>query len=163
MTGNLGDERRADDGEAIAGGLDALNAMDETDFVDALGDIYEHAPWAAARAWAARPFASVTALHHALHNAVRGQTPAERLAFFNRHAEPDQPGLRDQLAAYRARFGFPFILCTTGLTALAIRHALEQRLKRDLASERDATMREISLIARHRLASRLHGPVTPDH
>lgn len=142
---------RSDKGQAISRALRDFNAMDEADFVDALGDVYEHAPWAAARAWAMRPFASVDALHHALYNAVRGQTPVDRLAFFNRHARLEFPELREQLDAYHSRYGFPFILCTVGLSPADIRRALERRRRRDLASERDAAMDEISLIARHRL------------
>lgn len=155
MTEDTDGERGADSGAAISGTLRALNAMDEAGFVQAIGDVYEHAPWAAARAWAMRPFASVAVLHHALFNAVRGQSPVERLAFFNRHARLEFPELREQLDAYHSRYGFPFILCTAGLSPTDIRRVLERRLRRDLASERDAAMEEISLIARHRLVERL--------
>ena len=36
--------------------LDELNRMDQRAFVAALGDIFEHAPWVAEAAHAARPF-----------------------------------------------------------------------------------------------------------
>ena len=51
--------------------LDALNAMDRAAFVAAVGDIFEHAPWVAQRAWPGRPFAGVAALHDAMMQAVR--------------------------------------------------------------------------------------------
>ena len=46
--------------------LAELNALDEARFVAALGGIFEHSPWVAQRAFAARPFASVDALHAAM-------------------------------------------------------------------------------------------------
>ena len=145
--------------------LDVINALDEPGFVAALGDVCAHAPWAAARAWASRPFATVAALHMALFNAVRGQAPAARLAFFNAHAGLDAalvtPAERARMgqlcAAYRSRFGFPFILCARLHDSAGILRALEQRLKRDLASERDATMHETFLTIRQNLADRIQG------
>jgi 2-oxo-4-hydroxy-4-carboxy-5-ureidoimidazoline decarboxylase len=38
--------------------LDELNRMDQGAFVGALGEVFEHAPWVAETAFAARPFAS---------------------------------------------------------------------------------------------------------
>jgi 2-oxo-4-hydroxy-4-carboxy-5-ureidoimidazoline decarboxylase len=43
--------------------LASLSAATRDDFVAALGDIFEHTPWIAERAYAARPFESVDALH----------------------------------------------------------------------------------------------------
>lgn len=171
--------------------LDALNAMDEHNFVAALGDIFEHAPWAAERAAALRPLATVTDLHMAMFNAVRGQAPAARLAFYNNHpdlggamaqrramtaasnAEQGSLGL-DRLdetrfahfqamnASYRNRFGIPFILCVRRHTNASVLRNFERRLKRDLASERDAAMHEIFLITRLRIADRVNGPGMPN-
>src|ERR1700730_429601 len=45
--------------------LAAINAMPAADFVAALGDVFEHAPWVAERAVAGRPFPSMAALHEA--------------------------------------------------------------------------------------------------
>ena len=41
--------------------LAAVNALDETAFVAALGGVFEHSPWVAQRAFAMRPFASLDA------------------------------------------------------------------------------------------------------
>lgn len=170
--------------------LDAINAMDDVAFVAALGDVFEHAPWAAERAAMLRPFASVTDLHMAMFNAVRGQNPSARLAFFNNHPDlggamararamtttsnAEQSGLgldrldearfanfQEMNSSYRARFGFPFILCVRRHTRASVLRSFARRLKRDLASERDAAMHEIFLITRLRVADRVTGPGMP--
>lgn len=170
--------------------LDAINTMDDAAFVTALGDVFEHAPWAAERAAMLRPFATVTDLHMAMFNAVRGQAPAARLAFFNNHPDlggamararamtsasnAEQGGLgldrldaarfarfQEMNTAYHTRFGFPFILCVRRHTRASVLRGFERRLKRDLASERDAAMHEIFLITRLRIADRVTGPGIP--
>ena len=54
----------------------------------ALGGIFEHAPWVAERAFAARPFATVADLHAALMAAVTSaHAGVEQLAFIRGHPE----------------------------------------------------------------------------
>ena len=67
--------------------LDQLNASDRTAFVAAVGDIFEHGPWVAERAHAARPFATVAALHDAMMAAVRAAPRDEQIAFLRGHPE----------------------------------------------------------------------------
>ncbi|MBD5634610.1 MAG: hypothetical protein IAI49_09045, partial [Candidatus Eremiobacteraeota bacterium] len=59
--------------------LDALNAADEASFVAKLDCIFERSPWIPARAWAARPFASVAALHAAMCAVVAAATRDEQV------------------------------------------------------------------------------------
>ena len=62
--------------------LAELNALPAAAFVAALGGVFEHSPWVAERALAARPFASVDALHAAMVAAVAaaGEARAARAA-----------------------------------------------------------------------------------
>ena len=46
--------------------LSHLNSAGKADFVAALGDIYEQAPWVAEAVHGKRPFASLNALHEAM-------------------------------------------------------------------------------------------------
>ena len=48
---------------AAPAGVEALSGLPQAAFVARLGDIFEHSPWVPERAWAARPFASIDALH----------------------------------------------------------------------------------------------------
>ncbi|MDH0864604.1 2-oxo-4-hydroxy-4-carboxy-5-ureidoimidazoline decarboxylase [Mitsuaria sp. GD03876] len=70
--------------------LDLLNAADETRFVALLDGIYEHSPWIARRAFAARPaagFASLAALKHAMATVVREAALDEQLGLIRAHPE----------------------------------------------------------------------------
>ena len=123
--------------------LDQLNAADRATFVALLEGIYEHSPWVAEAAWAQRPFATPTALKHALARAVREAGRERQLALVRAHpelagkamlakaltAESTDEQARAGLAActpaefariqqlnadYNARFGLPFILAVRG-------------------------------------------------
>jgi 2-oxo-4-hydroxy-4-carboxy-5-ureidoimidazoline decarboxylase len=167
-----------------------LNAASAADFVAALGDVFEHAPWVAAAAAAARPFSSVTALHDALMEVVRTAPRARLLGFLRGHPElggkvaragamtdaskAEQGGLGlDRLGAedfarfgrlnraYRERFGFPFIICVRRQTRQSILDQFEQRLRNDADSELAAALAEIGHITRLRLAAKVEGPGVP--
>ncbi|GJD44024.1 Uric acid degradation bifunctional protein PucL [Methylobacterium cerastii] len=158
----------------------AVDALDRDGFVALLAATFEHAPWVAERAYAARPFASVAALHAAMVAVVRAAPAAERLAFLNGHpelagaaararqmtadsvAEQGSAGLDaltvadfdrfDRLnAAYREKFGFPFIIAVRGRSREAILEVFEQRLARDADTEAEAALSEIATITRMRL------------
>lgn len=123
--------------------LDQLNAASVTDFVALLDGTYEHSPWIAERAAAARPFATLAALKVALARVVREASVDEQLGLIRAHPElagkaavageltaestneqskagltactPEEFAKLQQLnAAYNARFGFPFILAVRG-------------------------------------------------
>lgn len=165
--------------------LGQLNDSHRAAFVAAVGDVFEHAPWVAERAYAARPFASVAALHDALMQAVRGAPRAQQLGFLRGHPElagrvaragamtvdskAEQGGLGlDRLsdadfarferanAAYAGKFGFPFIVCVRlHKSAESILAAFEQRVGNDVDAEVDAALTEIGHITRLRLNDRI--------
>ena len=169
--------------------LDALNAASPDDFVAALDGVFEHAPWVAAQAAASRPFATVAALHEALMMVVRVAPADTALAFLRGHpalspkalADPsltaasrdEQGGLgldslgadlrrfEDGNAAYRAKFGFPFIVCVRRLTPPFVLRAMDRRLGNTMEAERDAAFGEIAYITRLRLKDRVTGPGMP--
>ena len=162
--------------------LEELNAADAAAFTAALGDVFENAPWVAERAAAARPFASVAALHDALMAAVRGAGDDRITAFLRGHpllasagamgglsaseqaglalrqADADLPALN---AAYSARFGIPFILCIRRHSRASLLAVFRDRLTADAAAEREAALHEVGYITRLRLVDRLPGPGAP--
>ena len=160
--------------------LNEINAMPSADFAAALGDVFEHAPWVAARAAAGRPYPTIAALHDGLMQAVHGAPAVTPLAFVRGHPElggklarvgamteasrSEQGGLGlDRLnneefvrferlnAAYRERFGFPFIICVRRHTRASILPEFERRLANDPAAELATALTEIGHITRLRL------------
>jgi 2-oxo-4-hydroxy-4-carboxy-5-ureidoimidazoline decarboxylase len=164
--------------------LDEINAMPAADFVAALGDVFEHARWVAERAAAGRPYPTVAALHAGLVQAVHGAPVATQLAFVRGHPElggklaragtmtqasrAEQGGLGlDRLnkeefarferlnAAYRERFGFPFIIAVRRHTRASILAEFERRLTNDPAAELATALDEIGHITRLRLDAKV--------
>jgi 2-oxo-4-hydroxy-4-carboxy-5-ureidoimidazoline decarboxylase len=146
-------------------------------FVALLGGVFEHSPWVAERAWDARPFASVDALHAAMVAAVESAGETAQLALLCAHPELARPGpltaasqgeqgglgldavAGDEAARfahanelYRARFGFPFIIAVRGQRDRgAILRAMEERLGNGPDEERRRALAEVGRIARFRL------------
>jgi 2-oxo-4-hydroxy-4-carboxy-5-ureidoimidazoline decarboxylase len=161
-----------------------LNIATKTDFVAALGDICEHAPWVAEAVVERRPFETLADLHEAMTAAMRDAPADQGLAFIKGHpdlagkaaragtmtidsqAEQASAGL-DQLSeqdfatfhrlndAYRAKYGIPFIICVRRHTKDSILRQLERRLHNDATAELDAALNEISRITALRLDQRI--------
>src|SRR5215467_12161153 len=157
-----------------------LNAGSKSDFVAALGNVFEHSAWIAEGAVMRRPFAGVAALFGAMKDAVEHASSERRLALINAHpdlanktqraagltaesnAEQNSAGL-DRLSdaeyyafervnnAYRAKFGFPYIVCVRRHTRDSILRDFERRLPNDAATEMGASISEIFRIAALRL------------
>lgn len=123
--------------------LDQLNHATAADAAQMLAGLYEHSPWVAARALAARPFTTLGDLKRALAEALRHADRAMQLALIRAHpelagkaaragtltaesaSEQSRVGLTactpEELARiqglnadYGRKFGFPFILCVRG-------------------------------------------------
>jgi 2-oxo-4-hydroxy-4-carboxy-5-ureidoimidazoline decarboxylase len=164
----------------------ALNDAPAPAFIAALGAIYEHSPWVAERSVALRPFADMNALAAAMAGTVAAASDAEKSALITAHPDlagrlaragklapssaGEQAGLGlDRLsdeefenfeslnAAYRKRFGFPFIIAVRRHTRASVLQAFHARLGNDEATERATALREIDLIARLRLDALLAG------
>jgi 2-oxo-4-hydroxy-4-carboxy-5-ureidoimidazoline decarboxylase len=156
-------------------------AADHAQFLATYGHLYEHSPWVAERAWTYRPFADAKALHGALLRVLADASEDERLALARAHpeladkvamaegltdssqAEQASAGLdrltpeeyavfHDLNRAYRARFGFPFIICVKLNDKTSILAAMRARLDNSSEQELEEAMTQIGLIARLRLA-----------
>jgi 2-oxo-4-hydroxy-4-carboxy-5-ureidoimidazoline decarboxylase len=170
--------------------LAELNELPREDFVASLGDVFEKAAWIAEAALAARPFATVAALHDTMMHVVRDASTERQLAFLRDHpelgtrragadpmteaskAEQGSLGL-DRLsdpefarfaqlnAAYRQRFGFPFIICVRRHTRDSIFAQFERRTHNGADAELAAALEEIGFITRLRLVAKIEGPGKP--
>ena len=168
-----------------------LNRTDLAGFEAAVGETFELAPWVAAAAHAKRPFVSVTALHEAMMAAVRAAPRDAQLAFLHNHpdlagnaarageitaesrSEQASVGL-DSLSdeefarfhrlndAYKAKFGFPFIVCVRRHTRDSILQQFERRLQHDASTEFATALQEIFYITRLRMAAKVTGEGMPE-
>ena len=160
--------------------LDTVNRLDREAFRRALGGVFEHAPWIVERAWLARPFASVAALHRAMCDVVRQATFDERRTLIAGH--PDLAGkaaragtmtassVAEQAAAaldrlsdeefdrfdrlnraYRERFAFPFVIAVRQHDKTSILAAFERRLGHTVDEEIAEALGQIFEITRLRL------------
>jgi OHCU decarboxylase len=159
----------------------ALSRMSREELVAALGFLFEHSPWVVEDVWAWRPFGSRDELHAKLVAVVRYADPERQLALIRAHPdlagraalagelteasadEQASAGLdrltRAELArfhalnaAYRARFGFPFVVCVREHTKESILAAFEARLANEPAAEVATALGEVAKIVRLRLA-----------
>jgi 2-oxo-4-hydroxy-4-carboxy-5-ureidoimidazoline decarboxylase len=157
-----------------------LNSLERTQFVSAIGWVFEHSPWVAERAWKMRPFADAQALHRAMVDQVERSLPEEQLALLRAHpdlgtrarvsdassAEQAGAGL-DQLTqteferlrrlneVYRDKFGFPFLFAVKGSTKHDILEALERRAQSSREEEYLVALDQVYRIARFRLEDTL--------
>jgi len=158
----------------------SINSASREEFVRVIGPAFEHSPWIAEAAWAARPFINVEALHHALVQVVHNAGEEKKLALIRAH--PDLVGRaalagtltpesnREQASAglgkltpeeiavfetnnraYRVKFGFPFVICARLNKKAAILTGFEERLQNTRTQEIAAALEEIGKIAWLRL------------
>lgn len=160
--------------------LAEINALDRRAFTAALGHLFEHSPWVAEETWPRSPFSDASVLHAALCATMRGADCSRQLALIKAHpdlagrlAQQNQltaESAKEQASAglnrlspeeiilfqrlnddYRARFGFPFIICARLTAREAILVAMESRLTNSPEREFQTALGEIEKIARLRL------------
>jgi 2-oxo-4-hydroxy-4-carboxy-5-ureidoimidazoline decarboxylase len=163
--------------------LRELNALGRYDFVHLIGPVFEHSPWIAESAWAQRPFANWDDLLLALHATVGGAGEEKQLSLIRDHPDlagraavtgsltresakeqagsgldrlsPEEIMLFTRLnAAYREKFGFPFVICARLNKKEAMLAGFESRLKNTRETEVKTALEEIFKIAELRLRDR---------
>ncbi len=150
------------------------------EFINVVGPVFEHSPWIAGATVGRRPFAGITELHHALCQTVNHAKKEDKLALICAHPDlvgraalagtlttestkeqasaglnnltPEEIALfQKQNAAYREKFGFPFVICARLNKKEAILAGFEKRLKHTREQEIQAALEEIFKIAELRL------------
>lgn len=162
--------------------IERINRMGSDEFVSALGPVFENSPWIARGAWDSRPFVNAEALHGAMLDQVLRRDADARMEFLRAHpdlagkeakerrmttestVEQRTAGL-DRLSSgeaaliddlnrrYRAKHGFPFIICVRHYTKVGIFSEFSHRLGRGTDIELKEALRQIADISRYRLAS----------
>ena len=157
-----------------------INAMDRAAFVEKFGGIFENSPWVAEKASETRPFASLDDMHAAMVAVVKHATAPMQLALLKSHpdlagkeaqagtmtapsvAEQASAGLNalsheemaqisDLNAAYKKKFGFPFIIAVRMHTKEGILFEFNRRLKNETQTEFANDLENVYIITRLRL------------
>jgi 2-oxo-4-hydroxy-4-carboxy-5-ureidoimidazoline decarboxylase len=157
-----------------------INAMDRAAFVVKFGGIFEKSPWVAEKAWEKRPFASLDDVHAAMVTVAKNAPAARQLALLQSHpdlagkeahagtmtrASVDEQAsaglnalspaefaeLSRLNAAYKAKFGFPFIIAVRMYTKEGIFFEFRRRLQNDTQSEFANDLQNVYLITYLRL------------
>ena len=156
--------------------IEEINSLSCAQFVEAVGWVFEHSPWVAQRTWERRPFTNVDQLHATMTQKVEHATPEEQLALLRAHPDlgarakmstasageqadaglhnltPEEyQRLQQRNAAYREKFGFPFLYAVKGSTKYDILQALDQRLGSAPADEFRQALAQVYRIAGFRL------------
>jgi 2-oxo-4-hydroxy-4-carboxy-5-ureidoimidazoline decarboxylase len=163
-----------------------INQLSQSDFVHAVGPVFEHSPWVAGTTWTKRPFADLERLHFALCETVKNAGKEKQLALIRAHPDlvgraalagtltrestseqasaglnklsPEEVHLfRRQNAAYKSKFGFPFVICARLNKTEAILAGFERRLKNPRDLEIKTALEEIFKIAELRLRDLISG------
>jgi OHCU decarboxylase len=155
--------------------------MNRQEFVERFGGVFEHSPWIAEGAWdAGLSLDSVSELHARMCAVLRSATHEQRLGVLNAHpdlagklavagqltadstAEQASAGL-DKCSpeeyerlqalneAYKAKFGFPFVMAVKGRSRTEIIQAFEERVNNDAETEFTTALQQVERIALLRL------------
>jgi OHCU decarboxylase len=164
--------------------LAEVNELDREAFTIRLGGLAEHSPWVAYGAWEYRPFASALELVAGFRGAIARADDARKIELLRAHPDlagraamagdltPDSA--REQAAAglatlspeeyslfherndaYRARFGYPFVICAREHTRSSILEAYAERLTHEPDEELAVALDEVVKIIRLRVADLL--------
>ena len=162
--------------------MNAINSMDRGAFVQKFGGIFEKSPWVAEKAWEKRPFASIDDLHAAMVNVVKYASVPNQLALLQSHpdlagkeaqtgamtassvSEQASAGLNaltkaemaqitELNAAYKQKFGFPFIIAVRMHTKEGIFFEFNRRLQNETQAEFANDLQNVYVITRLRLGA----------
>lgn len=157
--------------------------LSRADFIMVFGDIYEHSPWVAEKAFDLGQDATidhVATLHQRMADLLLSASHDAQLALINAHpdlagkaavrgeltasstSEQSSAGINECSAeefvrftelndAYKAKFGFPFIMAVKGSNRQQILAAFEERIHHSPEQEFSRALAEINKIALFRL------------
>lgn len=160
--------------------LDEVNSLGEEAFVQELGGLFEGQPWIVAGAWPRRPFASLEALYQTLCSIMYEASVEQQVALLRAHPDlvgraalagtlsPASTGEQaaaglDRLTseeiatfqsnnqAYRARFGFPFVICARANKKASMLAGFAARLSHTYDQEISLALAEVAKICALRL------------
>jgi OHCU decarboxylase len=165
--------------------LAEINSLSRENFVHRFGGLFEHSPWIAGEAWAKQPFASLEILLETLCQTVLNAGEEKQIALIQAHpdlvgrlalagrltpestSEQASAGLgqltpeeiemfQKNNAAYREKFGFPFVICARLNKKEEILNGFKIRLNHSREQDVQTALHEIFKIAELRSRDLTH-------
>ncbi|WP_332630808.1 2-oxo-4-hydroxy-4-carboxy-5-ureidoimidazoline decarboxylase [Halalkalibacter flavus] len=156
--------------------MEKVNKMDQSQFINIVGAVFEHSPWVAEKSWNAHPFVNLEQMYNHMIEEMHGATTALKLSLLRAHPdlgtrlevsessrdEQKNAGL-SQLSEqefeefsmlnkdYINKFGFPFIMAVKGQSKKAIKSNMKARIHNSYEEEFETALQQVSKIARFRL------------
>ena len=133
--------------------------MTGDEFMETYGGIYEQSPWIAEEAFTRQDIDTVEALHAAMklmvvRSDMNQQLQSEQAGAGLKSCTPEEFAEFQKLnAAYKTKFGFPFIIAVKGLNREDILKAFRARLNNAPDQEFKTALEQIHKIAWFRLAA----------
>ena len=160
--------------------LQAINTLDQDDFVKSLSVLFEGPPWIVEQAWHTRPFTNLEHLHQALCAVMYNAPVDQQVALLRAHPDlvgraalagtltpastneqaaagldrlsPAEVATFNQLnQAYRDRFDFPFVICARENKKKSILAGFDARLHNSREQEIKIALGEVARICWLRL------------
>ena len=172
--------------------LDEINSLKREAFVQLLGGLFEGRPWIVGRAYSQRPFASLEAFQQILGSIMYEASIGQQVALLSAHpdlvgraalagtlssastGEQAAAGLDhltpEEIAAfqyynqaYRARFGFPFVICARENKKDSILAGFAMRLSHSYEQEIYLALGEVAKICALRLSDLVEATPAPQN
>ncbi|MDL4841019.1 2-oxo-4-hydroxy-4-carboxy-5-ureidoimidazoline decarboxylase [Aquibacillus rhizosphaerae] len=160
--------------------IEDVNQLSEQEFIEILGEIFEHSPWVAKKAFEFRPYTSKDALHQRMVEIVSNSPKEEQLELIRSHPnlgdniEMSMDSVHEQQSAglknlteeeyksfqslnhtYIEKFGFPFIFAVKGKQKDDIHDSMKTRVNHSDDDEFNTALTEIYKIALFRLQDKI--------
>ncbi|XP_013382230.1 2-oxo-4-hydroxy-4-carboxy-5-ureidoimidazoline decarboxylase [Lingula anatina] len=160
--------------------IEDVNALDSDAFISLFGNIVENCSLIAAAIWSSRPFSDVDDIQNQLNKFIdllprngkegilrnhpdlagrlaaagqltRESTQEQKAAGLDTLTAEEKEKLNKLNTEYKAKFGFPFVICARENKKDAILKGLEHRVQNDLETETLTGVEEVKKICRLRL------------
>ncbi len=159
--------------------LNKINKLDQNEFTDFFGNIFENASWIAEKLYKQKPFNNFQDLSEKMHNIFDGAGSEVKLKILNSHPDlankarigsltPDSnkeqknAGLdqcsekefsefKDLNNKYKVKFGFPFIIAVKGKNKIEILNNFRKRILFNKKDEFFEAIKQVKIIASLRL------------
>jgi OHCU decarboxylase len=156
--------------------MEQVNRMNEQEFVDSIGVVFEHSPWIAKSTWVHHPFSNLEQMYEKMIEEIKKASNSLKLSLLRAHPdlgtrlEVSESSKQEQLHAglrqlseeeyheflllnkrYVEKFDFPFIMSVKGHDKHSIKENMKTRVNKQYNEEFETALAQVGKIAKLRL------------